>query len=257
MIKNKHTPFEFKNGNLHVPVKYKEAFIDDERPTSFSPKNYEYYRQLLASYYWMDCWYRNQDWTIPSEKIGECTIINNNIVCDIDESSSKFEKVFIRLNSVSPKDVEVKKDKVYDLITESKRCISSINMATSIQRPIYIYSRKWVDLSKGCEFRIFVYNMRIVAISSSDNKICELNNSEIIQRCHRLFTKCKFDIPLPDICIDVWLCDKFSDRDIVIEFNSYGSWGNSSSELFDWQEDCILFAGLANDIEIRRNPSYE
>ncbi len=44
----------------YEPFEFKNAFLDDERSLKFDPSRYEYYRQLLASYYWMDCWFDNQ-----------------------------------------------------------------------------------------------------------------------------------------------------------------------------------------------------
>ena len=246
-----YEPFEFKNGKLHVPAKYEDAFLEDERPLKFNPSKYEYYRQLLASYYWLDCWFDNQSWTIPTQKIGTCALYK----C-FGDHDCEFKEFFPRLNSVSPKDV-MKTSKfsdvneAFDLIESSERCRSTIDIAQSIGRPIYVYARQWIDMSNGWEFRVFVYEMKIVAISSACERICELDKLEIIDRCQSLLTACKWDLPFPDVCMDVWLDSQQKKKDLIIEFNSYGSWGNASAELFNWQEDRAQLMGGIPEIEVR------
>jgi hypothetical protein len=43
--------------------------------------------------------------------------------------------------------------------------------------------------------------------------------------------------------MDVWFDSQKKKKDLIIEFNSYGSWGNASTELFDWQEDQAQLMG--------------
>jgi hypothetical protein len=249
----------------YEPFEFKNAFLDDERSLKFDPSRYEYYRQLLASYYWMDCWFDNQSWTIPTQKIGTCAMYKcyadpddgyKYPAEDLKDHDYEFKEFFPRLNSVSPKDVgEILKfddvDKAFDLIEKSDRCRSTIDMAQKIGRPIYIYARKWIDMSDGWEFRVFIYDMKIVAISSASERICELDKTEIIARCQSLLNACKWDLPFPDVCMDVWLDSQKKKKDLIIEFNSYGSWGNASAELFDWKEDQAQLMGAISEIEVR------
>jgi hypothetical protein len=250
---NKYEPFELYDHKLVIPKKYEDAFLDEGLELVFEISEYEYYRQILASFYWVDNWYSGQDWTIPFYKIGEYK--NGKFIEIMKEELLDSKVYFTRLNSVSPKDLgECKvcdEKEAFDLINQSNRCQSVMKLSKELDKDIIVYLRPWMDMSKGYEFRIFVYEMKIVAISSNDYKICNFTKDEIIKRCLTLFNKCKFDIPLPDVCIDIFINDKSADNDKIIEFNSYGSWGNADSGLFNWKEDNALLMGAISDIEVR------
>jgi hypothetical protein len=116
--------------------------------------------------------------------------------------------------------------------------------------------RDWIDLSDANEFRCFVFERKLKAISSNDVKICEFENAEIRDRCLDLFERVLEDDGLPvDNCVmDVALMKKEKD-DVVIEFNSWGSWGNSGSGCFDWNQDKdILESNINREIQIRLSP---
>ena len=53
--------------------------------------------------------------------------------------------------------------------------------------------------------------------------------------------------------MDVWLDPLEKKKDLIIEFNSYGSWGNASSELFDWREDRAQLMGLSQILKFECN----
>lgn len=132
----------------------------------------------------------------------------------------------------------------------TERCKYSIKFAKDINRDIKLVVRPWIDLSKGVEFRCFIYEDKIRAISINDDKICDLDDNEIITRAQKLFKKIQYNIPCDDCIMDIWVDNNF---DLVIEFNSYGFWGIAGINAFDWIEDAALLYGLINcDVEVRR-----
>jgi hypothetical protein len=251
MISKKYEPFELNEDNCEivVPKKYEDAFLDDDRSLTIHVSHYEDYRQLLCSYTWMENWYNGQPWTINSYPISR--LLNNDFVRGpLREELDEKTGFFVRLNSVSPKDVSDCKahdlNEAIGLVLHSPRCRDVIKMSKEIDRPVILYGRQWKNMD-GNEFRVFVFEMEIVAISSIDEKPCGIKKEEIIKRCQALLELCKFSLPLPDVCMDVLL----GKEDFVIEFNSYGPWGNSSAELFDWKTDRIQLMGFMKDIEVR------
>lgn len=62
--------------------------------------------------------------------------------------------------------------------------------------------------------------------------------------------KIKLYAPCCDVVMYVWLDDAGS-ADWFIEFNSYGSYGNSDAGWFDLEEDAVVLNSGFNEIEVR------
>lgn len=247
MKKYKLSPFKIKDKLLIIPEKYLEVLeslntIIDFRNLEATRENWEFVRQLLVSGYWMDCWYQDNLPT-PYTRFYE-----------LDKNASFMGPKFIRLNSVSPKN---QTQPLYSLnyvdqMLENERCVNSMNLAKNVNRKIYITVRDWVDVKEGIEWRCFVFDDKIRAIGINDTVISDATDSEIIERVDHLYQKIRYNIPCIDCVMDVWLHDKDPKKDIVIEFNSYGFWGNAGIDLYDWVTDGAILYGLVDDIVVRR-----
>ena len=129
-----------------------------------------------------------------------------------------------------------------------------------------IVLRDYIDITTGYEFRIFIHNNKITAISANDDKIIELDDELfftkkcIVERCQTLVDRCLADniLPFVDCLMDVFLSTiNGVDYDLLIEFNSFGAWSFGGSGLFDWIEDYAQLHGLLPGIECRINDSFQ
>eukprot|EP01103_Thecamoeba_quadrilineata_P020956 TRINITY_DN9292_c0_g1_i1.p1 TRINITY_DN9292_c0_g1~~TRINITY_DN9292_c0_g1_i1.p1 ORF type:complete len:267 (+),score=37.33 TRINITY_DN9292_c0_g1_i1:21-821(+) len=241
------SPFKIKKNNLVIPKKYLEVLESlsedtDFRNLSATESNWKFVRELLVSGYWLDCWYEDGQPTIPTKFF------------DVDAKENFEEGQFIRLNSLSTKEQTVP---LYSLdavpsMLNNERCSSSMELAKRVGRKINLAVRKWMDFSQGIEWRCFVYDDKLRAICSNDYSISDMKDEEVIKRVQTLFDKIRYNMPCVDCVMDVWLHDYEPSRDLVVEFNSYGFWGNAGVELYDWVEDGAILYGLINDISVRR-----
>lgn len=222
-------PFKNKNGYIYIPRKYRDLYeemIDDIHYIPYTIDNIEKLIHLYISIFWLDSWYNDDvDFTF---KTGFYKLNDANVNFD----SPKFA----RLNSVSSKTVtQVKSlNQAKNIIFNSNRCKISIENARKYNLPIYIAIRDWIDMDTGCEFRCFIYQCKLTAICSSDDKYTELNDVELIARIKKLLDKAQYYLPFQDCIMDVFLSDI---KDYIIEFNSYGVWANGASGLFNWITD--------------------
>jgi len=109
--------------------------------------------------------------------------------------------------------------------------------------------RKWIDLSKGKQYRCVVFEGQLVKIIPNDySRVGTLSESKLLNRCQSLVDKMKYSWPCVDNIMDVWIFDgdddidnnsgssSSSSKDIVIEFNSFGTIGNSHADSIDWRD---------------------
>jgi hypothetical protein len=169
---------------------------------------------------------------------------------------------FVRLDSMSPKCVGSKGFvssvlEATTLIDKSQRCQNGIAMARRIGATPTLCIRDVVDVDKGYEFRCYIYNYKLVAIGTNDDKILPstITEQHVKTACEALLTKINHHIPSPDCTMDVIINFETNDN-WIFEFNSYGFWGNADGGRFDWIEDAAILYNIGDSVttpEIRLN----
>ena len=236
------SPFKVVGGKLVIPNKYLEVLETVDEQTDFSSlrataKNWKMVREKIVVGYWMEWWYDENLPTMQTE------------FYELWMRKSFDRGKFARLNSLSSKD---QTRPVYNLegvtkMMESERCLESVKLSRRTGVKVVVAVRNWVDMSVGVEWRCFVYDGKLRAIGLNDDRCVWMAESEVASRASALFEKVQYDVPCLDCVMDIWLDDNDPERDLVIEFNSYGFWGNAGIDKFDWVEDAALLYGMVDE----------
>ena len=231
-----------KDGKVVVPLKYHEILSDYIEDFDNLINEVEV-KELLIAAYWMDCWEQEG---LPTP---------DTILIKLDELKLPliFDRPkFIRLNSLSDKTgksyLTFTQEDLISLLT-NERCQTSIQMANRIHRDVYLVIRDFIDLSNGVEYRCFIYEEKLRAIALNDTKDSDINNEELVTRASTLLDQCLYSLPCCDCVMDIWIG---INTDLLIEFNSYGYWGQAGSGPFDWITDSAQLYGLLPGVEVRR-----
>lgn len=195
-----------------------------------------------------------------------------DLIDKINQLDIPFEYVFVRLNSVSPKDstpkVEssLKRDvspnkiennenlalNIITLIRNSKRCTDTFKL--NWEHSLMI--REWKNIDPNSEFRCFIYQNRLTAISQYHcyNKYnYYLSPNEVRDMICKFYKDNYVNFIYEDCIMDI-IINKYKDKYVIeiVEFNSFGS-GISGAALYNWERDeNILFntKSLLPDIRI-------
>jgi hypothetical protein len=144
----------------------------------------------------------------------------------------------------------------YDVL---KKIVTSSRAKNALQQNNYtLYFKKFDDLmSIEHEFRVFIYNKRITAISSYsvDFTIYNLlNENELKILVGKIFLFWKsltfLDILPLSYTMDIYI-DQNNDCIRLIEFNSFGYYMAAGSCLFDWIDDYSILYSNGDQIVLR------
>lgn len=173
----------------------------------------------------------------------------------VDNFISGNEPYFLRIDACSPKDCPYDGPVFSGLdivkrISTSWRCHNSLKYDDEIN----IILKPWrSEIDIGREFRVFVCNKRVTAISQYDsynNHGWEQDKDmihDIVYKTISLYdnTNYFYDNCVMDIYVNV-------QNDVeLIEFNSFGMEMASGSALFEWVKDRNQLYGLTDYIEVR------
>lgn len=252
-----------------VPERYLELFVDDleveyftaDDPNGYLPFTEDTYTRMHLLYvasFWMETWY------VKEAPTPACFMYNYPpSTADLVELQAVFERypndgMFVRLNSLSPKVMTpfFSINAAIDAVNASERCQNILNLTACYDLPQpLIVLRPFMDLTKGSEFRCFVYKDKLRAICSNDELETILTTAEVEVRCEALVKTMTANqwTPFQDCVLDVWLphdrCR--SAEDMVIEINSWGVWSNADAGLFCWMEDAAVLNGLIDRVSVR------
>ncbi|KAJ2554518.1 hypothetical protein EV175_002555 [Coemansia sp. RSA 1933] len=178
--------------------------------------------------------------------------------------------VFPRMNWSSPRDA------IHMTTSDSLKCAnpsqiylllkSSYNIASDIESGRYLSSdqlgefepelvlRQWCNLIPSMEFRCFVRNRQIIAISQIDPRFYDFledMSSEILAKISDLFeTHVRPNFPSSSYCFDAYIA-RTADKTYVVDFEP---WTHSVEPiLFDWDE--LLEMSHDGEPEIRFFPN--
>jgi hypothetical protein len=135
---------------------------------------------------------------------------------------------FVRLNSRSPKDydnppIAIKPEEVIELLTLSMRTVSDLEEMMVNQRPCFIYLRPPVSIVPGTEFRCFVKDGRLIAITQYDGTLSrfpEEKKDHVIISLSEFAPKVVDAFRYADFVFDVFFIEET--YPCLIEVNPYG-----------------------------------
>lgn len=181
------------------------------------------------------------------------------------------EDFFVKISSISGKDTTFFEDYHDDVIefwatmnAQNKKLIcksvedlcthllASERIAEYVQHDKYFVFRRWIAYCVEDEYRCFIKNKRLVAISQYEygnalpaHKIRpDLVMKMIKNYVHQVATL----IPFDDVVLDVAVHDT---NVYFIEFNSFGLESDTDPGLYDWVNDCDLLNGKYDNVDIR------
>lgn len=177
-----------------------------------------------------------------------------DISTQIDNILKKYNRpVFVRLDQMS-----TKRDSEPKPITNSKQLLSTIVESRSLYKNVYkrnldvkLIIMPWINIDKRREFRIFIYDKKIVAISQQFIYNKFYYTTEEIKIYYNSIINSNFNMKLPynDVVCDVYV-DELNVCHLI-ECNPFGSFSASGSSLFCWIKDNEILYGNNNNVEFR------
>lgn len=182
-----------------------DLFVEDEWVNQFTSMQPHMGRllQIYIQAVYFEHWYSADadHFTIPSAfyQLEET---------DVDADLTWTEPKFVRLNSVSPKH----RQPVYSMkearhiINTSARCLESIRNAQRYGFTNLIVIRDWKDLNHGNEYRTFIYNDKLTAITDHDGHAPQsfADSDDLMQRVEALLSAARFCLPHTTVSMDVF-----------------------------------------------------
>jgi len=252
--------------------------------------NYEYVLQQTSTEKWIDLFKQykkitidNQVWiswlkqtSIISSKTGKFSkCFEDEFDIMVEELNKQYSYLFnsvepgyfVRVNNVSLKYGQHKEGPYNNIRTILESVVSCIRGHTPIKQNtklLNIYLIDWIEIKPEFEFRVFVYNNKITAISQQNiysllfteylDIYKESFNTFIIQILNNI-VKYFYEEMLPKI---TWISNYTFDIAITkskpyfIELNSFGKEQAAGSALFHWLlDEKILYNDSTNTIEFR------
>ena len=135
-----------------------------------------------------------------------------------------------------------------------KYLLDSERIASNISSDSYLVFRKWIDYNIEEEFRCFIHNKKLVAISQYEYGT---DLPDIIKKPDIIKAKISFfidqimdRIPFNNIIIDV--AYHWADNNVYfIEFNDFGKESDTDAGLYDWIHDSCILYGETDNVDIR------
>jgi len=165
------------------------------------------------------------------------------------EDDRDFNRLTKKMNKLQVKDgVEV-----FDLITRSQRIFSDImnhfqyNTPNTTTDNFSLILRDWVPMPQDHEFRCYVKNRRITAISQYQCYLYfdKLQNKEYVEKLRDVIVDfhetIKEAVPVDSYVMDIVVFPDFTC--MIVEFNPFGPHLSSGAALFNWIKDFDLLTG--------------
>lgn len=235
-----------KSSYLDIPRKYEDLFLehlDDDETIEAQPATQENWKRLQAIYvssFWLDQWY-DEESDLPTAvvKFYDWDKLEDDNALVLEAWKAYPQVPFVRMNSLSDKSTVHQQpfaslDVALQKLSQSERVKRSIELGELADRPMKLAMREWQDLGAGQMFRCVIFENQLKRVVPDDDRIQQLSDDDVRNRCEALYRKVDFSSPSCDTVMDVWLHDSQSELDQLIEFNSFGVIGNSHSDMIDW-----------------------
>ncbi|XP_058452926.1 cell division cycle protein 123 homolog [Malaya genurostris] len=209
---------------------YNDQFSDDEEDGDTLPEFPEFSRQIADAI----------------EKLGGSAFLKTDWHCPKDAQ-------WITLGqTLCVKDIT----DVYQLLKASSFCKEDFAERSSSMGEYHVVIKKWRDIHPGSEFRCFVKNKSLIAISPrhwpSYHEHIATERSDIVSDIVSLFKeKIKNRFPLTNYVFDVYRPTK--DKVIIMDFSLYGK-GYSDSLAFDYHQ--LEADAIAATIDEEDDPEF-
>ncbi|WFC97579.1 hypothetical protein MYAM1_000294 [Malassezia yamatoensis] len=193
-----------------------------------------------------------------TNKEPQFTELNAKIYDIID----KYGPVFPKLNWSAPLDAAwilpgnmircQSPNDIYLLLKSSDFAVKDIEQVKELQKEceirgwekphVQLVLKKWFEMPRSHEFRVFVRNGRMIAISQRDitfyEHLQDRSTQERIQdQIYTMFDLVKAAVPLPDMAIDIYLTRNL-DNGFVIDINPYLPRTDTFLWTFEELEEC-------------------
>ena len=185
-------------------------------------------------------------------QIDEATI--NSLRQQLTEEIAHFPHgAFVKLSSRSPKDAWDARDQKWKVFegsaalqwfAESERIHDDLCAARTSNEPVYIAIREWRDICPQDEWRVFIKERRIVAVSQYDyyNSYPNMHGEigSIRWAIDQFWPTLKAALHLDTVIADLWVRSNAHETGRVwearlIEINPYGNWTDPC--LLDWLKE--------------------
>lgn len=213
-------------------------------------------REIQRGVFYLDQWYNLlDDVTFPSFFIDikpshRVAIRDRDMgnLRDLENEIKKYMKKhkdwvwFAKLNSVSPKDgtksgKELKFTDSDDIIRRFMDC-NRTRVFICEDPTSSIVLRKWYDIPENMEFRCFIREKKLRAISQyhCEDFFPELvaQKEDLLYKIKTFYTELSNRIPYEDAVMDVAILDE---KVLIIEFNQFGAETSCGSCLYNWDLD--------------------
>lgn len=186
----------------------------------------------------------------PDEKF-DSKIVTELVKYAIGENK---QPLFVRTGATSGKNtVPIKPCTSGEEVVAHLMCNPEIEMREwcRVDKATFIVLVPWNNaIDSRNEFRLFVANNRVVALSPQRYWECHDYTSDELDAVEEAVLKAALDSPYNWFIVDAWV--DFEKRKLhVIEFNCFGDHSGAGSSLFNWIEDHDLLYGKREGIEFR------
>jgi hypothetical protein len=135
------------------------------------------------------------------------------------------------------------------MLGDSHRCWQDLSSSKDVGSPVGVVLRQWASIHPSLEFRGFVYDKKLNAISSYNRAVCwpgvPEKVAEIEEKCRTYYEKIKSKIPdnMKNFIVDFAILEDGSVT--VVEFNDFADFEGcgSNAELFSWATDEDILKG--------------
>jgi hypothetical protein len=141
-------------------------------------------------------------------------------------------------------------EEAMELLTHSERVYEDLNISLEMQSSLgwkqSVAIRTWIDHDLIYEFRGFVFQRKLTALSQYFDMIFDptlvSQRSEIIRILQSFFAQIEPMLPFSDCVVDFVLIGESRNQPMILEVNPFDKF--TSAALFDWKTDLDLFKGL-------------
>lgn len=252
------------------------------------PDDYEYILSKSKTFNWVDLFHKDYpiveidkkdlEWMIQAYKIGRCTgIFPKSYVKELEDMLDRYQHVeeifkrskgyFIRTEDVSLKYGQHGTGPYKDFKSVVESLVTSIHTHTPIREDtimIKLYFLPWLNhMHKDTEFRVFVFNNKITAISQqrwyTKNKLLKGVDSDALSTMIKQILDYHENVISKRIThaknysMDLAVLNPLTNQSQIyfIEINSFGKEYAAGSSLFHWLTDEDILYSDGTIVEFR------